>query len=52
VEKGNIYYKIPADISHEVFEVLVQSKQAKIECILSKEQTSPDTGWYDRKQNE
>ncbi|WP_089723871.1 cupin domain-containing protein [Candidatus Thiosymbion oneisti] len=52
MEKRNIYAKIPADLSNEVFEVLVQSKKVKIERIVSKGHTSPDTGWYDQEQNE
>ncbi|WP_133512638.1 cupin domain-containing protein [Candidatus Thiosymbion oneisti] len=52
MEKRNIYAKIPADLSNEVFEVLVQSKKIKIERIVSKGHTSPDTGWYDQEQNE
>ena len=46
MEKGNVFTQIPADLSNEVFEVLVQSKNVKIERIISKGHTSPDTGWY------
>lgn len=52
MEKGNIYTQIPADLRNEVFEVLVQSGKVKIERILSKGHTSPDTGWYDQEQDE
>lgn len=52
MEKGNIYTRIPADLSNEVFEVLVQGKKVRIERIVSKGHTSPDTGWYDQEQNE
>jgi len=52
VENGNVFTQIPADLSNEVFEVLVQSKNVKIERIISKGHTSPDTGWYDQEQNE
>ena len=48
----NIYNQIPDNLSAEVFEVLVQSKDVKIERIISKGHKSPDTGWYDQEQNE
>ena len=48
----NIYNQIPDNLSEEVFEVLVQSKDVKIERIISKGHKSPDTGWYDQEQNE
>jgi cupin 2 domain-containing protein len=52
VKTVNIYKQIPANLSEEVFEVLVQSKAVKIERIISKGHKSPDTGWYDQEQNE
>lgn len=52
MKKGNIYTKIHADLSNEVFEVLVRNRNVKIERIVSKGHTSPDTGWYDQKQHE
>ena len=48
----NIYKQIPDNLSEEVFEVLVQSKDVKIERIISKGHKSPDTGWYDQEKNE
>ena len=48
----NIYKQIPDDLGEEIFEVLVQSKDVKIERIISKGHKSPDTGWYDQEQNE
>ena len=48
----NIYNQIPDNLGEEVFEVLVQSKDVKIERIISKGHKSPDTGWYDQEQNE
>jgi cupin 2 domain-containing protein len=52
VKTVNIYKQIPDNLGEEVFEVLVQSKDVKIERIISKGHTSPGTGWYDQEQNE
>ena len=49
---GNIYSQIPQDLSEEVFEVLAHNQQVKIERIVSKGQSSPDSGWYDQAHNE
>ncbi len=48
METGNIYNLIPDDLSNEVFEILAQSASVKIERIISKGHSSPDTGWYDQ----
>ncbi|MEM1369277.1 MAG: cupin domain-containing protein [Cyanobacteria bacterium P01_H01_bin.15] len=49
---GNIFEKIPSDISNEVFELLAQKNGVKIERIISKGHSSPETGWYDQDQSE
>jgi cupin 2 domain-containing protein len=48
VDTGNIYNRIPDDLTKEVFEILAQNASVKIERIISKGHTSPDTGWYDQ----
>ncbi len=48
----NIYKKIPDDLEEEIFELLVQGENVKIERIISNGHTSPGTGWYDQEQNE
>ncbi|NQY65238.1 MAG: cupin domain-containing protein [Alteromonadaceae bacterium] len=48
----NIFNAIPDDLSDEVFENIVKNKNIKIERIISKGHSSPDTGWYDQEQNE
>jgi len=48
----NILNDIPKDLSNEIFEQLAQGKNTKIERIISKGHTSPETGWYDQEQNE
>ena len=49
---SNIFDNLPTDLSQEVFEQLVSSKAVKIERIVSKGHTSPDSGWYDQPQHE
>lgn len=48
----NIFSDIPADLSAEVFESLAENEHIKIERIISKGHSSPDTGWYDQEKNE
>ncbi|VAW67648.1 hypothetical protein MNBD_GAMMA08-3049 [hydrothermal vent metagenome] len=49
---NNVFSNIPENINQEIIEVLLQSKNIKIEKIISKGQCSPATGWYDQAQNE
>jgi len=49
---NNIFAAIPADLTSEVFEILAQSDQVKIERIISKGHSSTETGWYDQAQHE
>ncbi len=48
----NIFESIPDNLDEEIFELLVQSENVKIERIISKGHTSPESGWYDQEQNE
>lgn len=48
----NIFDSLPDDLSDEVFEVLAENESVKIERIISKGHSSPDTGWYDQDKNE
>lgn len=52
MELGNIFELIPDDLGEEVFDLLVQSGDVKIERIISKGHASPDTGWHDQDHNE
>ncbi len=49
---NNLFDKIPTNLEHEVFEKLVESDNVRIERIVSKGHTSPESGWYEQKQNE
>ena len=52
MKSENIFESIPKNLDQEVFELLVQSKNVKIERILSKGHTSPKIGWHDQEKNE
>ncbi|NNL06685.1 MAG: cupin domain-containing protein [Gammaproteobacteria bacterium] len=49
---NNIFEAIPADLPEELFETLVESSEVRIERIVSRGHTSPQSGWYDQPQNE
>ena len=52
MKSENIFESIPKNLDQEVFELLVQSKNVKIERILSKGHASPKIGWHDQEKNE
>ena len=49
---NNIFEAIPEDLTDERFEPLVESGSVRIERIISKGHTSPQSGWYEQQQNE
>ncbi len=49
---NNMFDAIPMSINTEIFETLIESEDIKIERIISKGHTSPDSGWYDQDKNE
>ena len=52
---NNIFSSLSSDLKHEVFDELLRAENARtlrIERIVSKGHTSPETGWYDQKENE
>lgn len=49
---NNIFDAIPENLETEVFEQLTGSEDVKIERIISKGHTSPDSGWHDQNKNE
>jgi cupin 2 domain-containing protein len=49
---GNLFDNIPADLPEELFEQLVESSCVRIERIVSKGHSSPESGWYDQEENE
>ena len=49
---NNLLASLPDHLDHEQVEELLNQPNVKIERILSKGQTSPETGWYDQDDNE
>lgn len=49
---ANIFSNIPTEIPNEIFTNIINTEKLKVERIVSKGQTSPDTGWYDQTENE
>lgn len=50
--RHNIFKNIPKNLQNEVFETLSQSRDIKIERIISKGQSTPKGEWYDQEKNE
>lgn len=48
----NIFDSLPKELGLEVFEDIVRSSTVRIERIISKGHSSPDTEWYDQDENE
>ena len=49
---NNIFDAIPKNITAEIFDCLIDTENIQIERIVSKGQSSPDSGWYDQEKNE
>ncbi|AKB86086.1 hypothetical protein MCMEM_2033 [Methanococcoides methylutens MM1] len=52
MEKYNIFNQIPVDLTHEIFETLVDQQGLLIERIISKKHVTPEGQWYDQEQSE
>ena len=52
IKPDNIFKSIPENLDNEVFDLLIQNENVKIERIVSKGHTSPTSGWYDQEQDE
>ncbi len=48
----NIFASIPQEISDEILDLIIENDAVKIERIISKGHTSPESGWYDQETNE
>ena len=48
----NIFSGIPSEVPNEIFEDIVKTDALRIERIISKGQTSPESGWYEQPENE
>lgn len=48
----NIQDSLPHDLKAEAFDDIVRASNVRIERIVSKGHSSPETGWYDQDENE
>lgn len=49
---NNIYHNLPAELPEELFTLLLENKNVRIERIVSKGQRTPAGEWYEQIQNE
>ena len=52
VTADNLLADLPDAIEGEAFETLISGSGVTIERIVSRGESSPETGWYDQEQNE
>jgi len=50
--KQNLFENIPESLPEEIIETIIESKNVKIERIISKGHSSPKNFWYDQEKNE
>jgi cupin 2 domain-containing protein len=48
IDVGNLFESIPENVSEEIFTDIARGENIKIERIISKGHTSPESGWYDQ----
>ncbi|MFO1369005.1 MAG: cupin domain-containing protein [Marinagarivorans sp.] len=52
MQTHTINYPLPADLTSEVFEDILRAPGVRIERIVSKGHSSPESGWYDQEEHE
>lgn len=52
MQANNIFSNIPEQLREELFEVVLETAQLKVERIVSRGHSSPRGEWYDQDQNE
>ena len=52
MKTSNIFQNIPQELGAELFENIVSKDNVKIERIVSKGHTSPQSGWYIQESDE
>jgi cupin 2 domain-containing protein len=50
--RKNLLSALPADLGAEVFEEVLRAESVRIERIVSRGHTSPESGWYDQDEHE
>lgn len=48
----NIYKNLPGNLHNEIFQVITENSNVKIEKIISNGQSSPPNFWYNQELNE
>ena len=48
----NIFSNIPSELPNEIFEDIIITEKLRVERIVSKGHSSPESGWYDQSENE
>lgn len=48
----NLFNHLPADLSEECFDTLIEAEHVSVERIVSRGHASPTTGWYDQSRHE
>ena len=49
---GNIFEQVPEELFEEQFELLSEGGEVRVERIVSKGHSSPESGWYAQSQHE
>ncbi|MBL4796560.1 MAG: cupin domain-containing protein [Oleispira sp.] len=49
---ANIFSNIPSELPNEIFEDIIITEKLRVERIVSKGHSSPESGWYDQSENE
>lgn len=49
---ANIFSNIPSELPNEIFEDIIITDKLRVERIVSKGHSSPESGWYDQSENE
>ena len=52
MKPDNIGDRLPADLQAEAFDEILRTPGVRIERIVSRGHTSPETGWYDQDEHE
>jgi cupin 2 domain-containing protein len=52
MNRGNLFATIPEVLNDELIQQLVDTEHVRIERIVSRGHSSPETGWYDQDENE
>jgi cupin 2 domain-containing protein len=52
VKVTNIFGNIPENLPQELIEIITESREVRIERIVSRGHSSPPGYWYDQKNNE